>query len=99
MTGTITERTGPVSYRVQVNDQIWRRHTNQLLSSESTITETVPEVPETLPSVEPRPEMSAPEKVPTTDLRPTESHESSPTPATPPKRYPKRNRKPPDRLV
>ena len=32
-TGTITERSGPISYRVQVNDQIWRRHTDQLLSS------------------------------------------------------------------
>ena len=101
VTGTITERTGPIPYRVQVNDQIWRRHTDQLLSSESTIPETVPEVPETLPSVEL--EVSAPEKVPTPDSRPTdvstESHESPPTSPTSPKRYPKRNRKPPDRLV
>ena len=97
MTGTITERTGPVLYRVQVNDQIWRRHTDQLLSSESTIPETVPEVPETLPSVEPRPDVpvgtsptvSPPEKVLTPNSRPTnvstESHESSPTSPTPPK--------------
>ena len=84
---------------------------NQLLSSESTIPETVPEVPETLPSVEPRPDVpvgtsptvSPPEKVLTPDSRPTdvstESHESSPTSPTPPKRYPKRIRKPPDTLV
>ena len=31
--GTIIERTGPDSYRVQVGDQLWRRHTDQLLSS------------------------------------------------------------------
>ena len=27
----VTEQTGPVSYKVQVNDQIWRCHTDQLL--------------------------------------------------------------------
>ena len=32
--GTIIEKTGPVSYRVQVRDQVWRRHTDQLLSSQ-----------------------------------------------------------------
>ena len=44
LTGTIIERTGPVSYRVQVNEQVWRRHTDQLLSSQTRVTEeTVPE--------------------------------------------------------
>ena len=31
--GTIIKRTGPISYRVQVGDQLWRCHTDQLLSS------------------------------------------------------------------
>ena len=26
LSGVIVEHTGPVSYRVQVSDQIWRRH-------------------------------------------------------------------------
>ena len=44
LAGTIIERTGPVSYRVQVNEQVWRRHTDQLLSSQTRVTkETVPE--------------------------------------------------------
>ena len=29
--GIVIEQTGPVSYKVQVNDQIWHRHTDQLL--------------------------------------------------------------------
>ena len=28
---TVVERTGPVSYRVQVSDQVWHCHTDQLL--------------------------------------------------------------------
>ena len=31
----MTERTGPVSYRVQVSDLVWRCHTDQLLCSQS----------------------------------------------------------------
>ena len=34
--GTITEQTGPVTYRVQVSDQIWRRHTDQILDCPGT---------------------------------------------------------------
>ena len=37
--GTVIERTGPVSYRVQVRDQVWRRHTDQLLASDISPTE------------------------------------------------------------
>jgi len=29
--GIVFEQTGPVSYKVQVRDQIWRRHVDQLL--------------------------------------------------------------------
>ena len=31
--GTVIERTGPVLYRVRVNDQTWRRHVEQLWDS------------------------------------------------------------------
>ena len=34
--GTIVEQTGPVSYRVQVSDQIWRHHTDQMLDCSGT---------------------------------------------------------------
>ena len=48
--GTIVERTGPVSYRVQVSDQVWRRHTDQLLEhSVSSQSESVPETEMLLP--------------------------------------------------
>jgi len=33
--GHIVEQTGPVSYRVQVGDYLWRRHVDQLLESKS----------------------------------------------------------------
>ena len=33
MRGTVIERTGPVLYRVKVNDQTWRRHVEQLRDS------------------------------------------------------------------
>ena len=33
MRGTVIERTGPVLYRVRVNDQTWRRHVEQLWDS------------------------------------------------------------------
>ena len=35
VSGTVIEQTGPVSYRVQVSDQIWRRHTDQILDYSS----------------------------------------------------------------
>ena len=31
--GKIVEKTGPLSYRAQVQGQIWRRHTDQLLAT------------------------------------------------------------------
>ena len=33
MRGTVIERTGPVLFRVKVNDQTWRRHVEQLRDS------------------------------------------------------------------
>ena len=35
--GTIIVGTGPVSYQIKVGDQVWRRHTDQLLLSGSII--------------------------------------------------------------
>ena len=47
--GTIVEHTGPVSYRVQVSDQLWH-HRNQLLEhSVSSQSESVPETEMLLP--------------------------------------------------
>ena len=40
--GTIIEKTGPVSYKVQVGDRIWRRHVDQLLSAGSKTIEQSP---------------------------------------------------------
>ena len=42
--GTIVEKTGPVSYRVEVSDQRWRRHADQLLDHGSVVTEKYPDV-------------------------------------------------------
>ena len=39
MPGVIVEQTGPVSYRVQVSDQIWRRHVDQLLDHSGVVAE------------------------------------------------------------
>ena len=36
--GTIIERTGPVLHQIKVGDQVWRRHTDQLILSGSNIT-------------------------------------------------------------
>lgn len=33
--GTVQSRTGPVSYKVKVNDRLWRRHTDQLAKTGS----------------------------------------------------------------
>ena len=39
MPGVIVELTGPVSYRVQVSDQIWRCHVDQLLDHSGAVAE------------------------------------------------------------
>ena len=41
---TVVEHTGPVSYRVQVSDQVWHCHTDQLLehSVSSMLTQACP---------------------------------------------------------
>ena len=72
LTGTVLEQTGPVSYRVQVSDQIWRRHTDQLLDHSVAVEDRSPDVAvqrgnlEILPSLpEPVPvKTSEPEMLP-----------------------------------
>lgn len=46
MPGRVVEQTGPVSYRVEVFGQVWRRHTDQLLDQKSpeSMTETETEL-------------------------------------------------------
>jgi len=96
------EKTGPVSYRVDVFNQIWRRHADQLLES-PTVTKpniVVPEmleadIPVSAPSTEVTHEPQvAQEDSSTSEDRPSEQEMVLPEP----KRYPQRERKPPDRL-
>ena len=44
LSGVIVEQTGPVSYRVQVSDQIWRRHADQLLDHTRVVAEEQPAI-------------------------------------------------------
>lgn len=79
--GTIIEKTGPVSYKVAVNGQIWRRHIDQLLSYHGPVREEVgPELGPELESsslfhgatMEPRAEVETPtpSSTPTTEPPP-----------------------------
>ena len=40
----VLEQTGPVSYRVQVSDQIWCHHTDQLLDHNAAVRDSTPEL-------------------------------------------------------
>ena len=115
LAGVVLERTEPVSYRVQVGDQIWRRHTDQLLSRENGISVEPSRaggsdlsLPWDLSPIQ-TPDSrdtnsdvdgSAPEV--SRDTEPLSSSEFS-TPSKPDpngtKRYPSRIRNPPERLV
>ena len=44
LSGVIVEQTGPVSYRVQVSDQIWRCHADQLLDHTRVVAEEQPDI-------------------------------------------------------
>ena len=44
LSGIVLEQTGPVSYTVQVCDQIWRCHTNQLLDHNAAVGDSTPEL-------------------------------------------------------
>ena len=107
--GTMIERTGPVSYRIQVSDQVWRCHTDILLEhSVSSQSESVPETEMLLPDTSlpqiPKSESSN-ESVPSTTNGQLNVSESVEKPTAKslrlpikPKQYPRRDRKCPDRL-
>jgi len=92
--GTILEKTGPVSYRVSVNDQIWRRHVDQLRLNEGIATNTGPS-PETdfdFPTPTVMDTSNNSEETITVDSQPTEATDTE-------RRYPQRTRKPTQRLI
>jgi len=96
------EKTGPVSYRVDVFNQIWRRHADQLLES-PTVTKpniVVPEMLETdIPVSAPSTEVTHEPQVAQEDSSTSEDRPSEEEMVLPErKRYPQRERKPPDRL-
>ena len=109
ISGTIIEQTGPVSYRVQVDDQIWRWHADQLLDSRVRI-EPLPKDSSLEFDLPDESSAAAASTIPVSSAGPstdetmgeTESVGSQPRPAVPvetsPPRYPHRERKPPDRL-
>ena len=85
--GTVLEKAGPVPYRVQVGDMVWRRHTDQLLQTPwrrhtdqpmpAVVSELPPTVP-TVPLVQTRPyHQSATEKE-NAQQSPTREVESNP---------------------
>ena len=113
ISGTIIEQTGPVSYRVQVQDQVWRTHTDQILDQSSSSQTTI-EI-EDVPGADALPPDTSP--IPTSERNDSVQNESvagpSPVPNPQPltenrsvpdtqtsvtKQYPRRERKPPDRL-
>ena len=100
----IVERTGPVSYRVQVSDQVWRRHTDQLLEHSESVPETEVLLPDTnFPQIS-QSESSNESVLSTTNEQSNVSESvEKPTAESPRlsielKRYPRRDRKCPDRL-
>ena len=92
--GVILDQTGPISYRVSVNDQIWRRHIDQLRSSvpsntgSSSSRDSVDAFPDECPFRE------HPDSI-------TETVPSVPEPCTDQEepRYPQRERRPTQRLI
>ena len=91
MQGVIIEQTGPISYRVSVGCDIWRRHIDQLRSGTMASTETssasdcVDECPFRESS-----SYSSAETVPNTPESSTTDQE---------RRYPERERRPTQRLI
>lgn len=111
--GTVTEQTGPVSYKVLVEDQLWRRHVDQMhkkressVDRTADISVTVPEVVHDNVGVEPiahpRTESTIQEPI---EVQSSENSSNATAQATAPAqpqsqqpRYPSRERKAPQRL-
>ena len=124
--GTIHSRTGPMAYKVKVQNGIWRRHVDQILASRKEIADDFAMPDLQTPLQQPSPELYAPPPPPTqapespASPPPTQQTPPPPTPAqtstttqkplqtsvpVPPspestvtRRYPARDRKPPERL-
>ena len=103
--GKVIERTGPVSYRVEVRDKIWRRHTDQLLATGVQVSDTPPEDNVNIhvdwpqisePVIEPS-DNTCDTPTPTESNSPVTSPEESSN--SPTDRYPRRDRKQTERLI
>ena len=75
MPGVIVEQTDPISYRVQVSDQIWRRHVDQLLDYSGVVAEEQSDV------MEPEERSSDVLSPETPVIQPTVQSTSGPTPS------------------
>ena len=110
--GTVREQTGPVSYKVLVKDQLWRRHVQLHKKHKSSvdrtadISVTIPEVVHDNVGVEPiahpRTESTIQELI---EVQSSKNSSNATAPATAPvqpqsqqPRYPSRERKAPQRL-
>ena len=103
--GTIVEKVGSVMYRVQVNDQTWRRHADQLRSKKDfdmnvSKVEAPMEDDRTIEIPRTIPESDVPRSNQTlTPISMTNREEDNSELVTVASRYPKRTHKPPDRLI
>jgi len=91
--GHIVDQTGPVSYRVQVGDYLWRRHVDQLLESKSS-EQTSCDESVTTAATRP-PELPLPSSL--TNTVPNDTDNSEPVP--PVIRRSTRERRAPERLI
>ena len=98
---TVLEQTGPVSYKVQVGDRVWRRHVDQLLEAGAEgVERNVESYPVT--GTEPEGQNGEPTVGDDSNLQIVETEPDVTNPpennATETTRYPKRPRQPPDYL-
>ena len=103
MPGIIIDKSGPTSYEVRVGDQVWRRHSDQLLDASGAYTESQEtqekeaeapvETPTLQPVMEPETELETPDSHP---VVPPQIPAEEPI-AELPSRYPHRERRPCDR--
>ena len=104
--GIVLEQTGPVSYKVQVGDRLWRRHVDQLLdASVEGVERNVESDDCSYPVTDTEPHQSNEEEPLVGDQSNLQVAETEPEVTDPPEnnadgtaRYPKRPRKPPDYL-
>ena len=107
--GIVTEKTGPVSYQIQVGDRVWRRHVDQMLNTGSEARERNVEADDYLyPPVETEQPRQNEEQHPTDEESDPPAPQDEPIVTEPPEnnsqaaagtaRYPKRSRNPPEYL-